>query len=56
MNRGYASPRAGGSVLDRALDLSRVNWEVVYFSVLMILVVGSRLMDLGSRAFHHAAP
>lgn len=40
-------------MLDRALDLSRVNWEVVYFAVLMIAVIGTRLFDLGSRSFHH---
>ncbi len=41
------------SVLDQAFDLSRVNWEAVYFGVLMLAVIGTRFWDLGSRAMHH---
>src|SRR5690242_9087782 len=41
------------SVLDQAIDLSRVNWEAVYFGVLMLAVIGTRFWDLGSRALHH---
>ena len=44
---------ARGSVLDRTFDLSRVDWATVYFVVLMIIVVGTRFWDLGSRALHH---
>jgi len=41
------------SVLDRSIDLSRVDWSVVYFGVLMLIVLGTRFWDLGTRAMHH---
>ena len=44
---------ARSSFLDQALDLSRVNWEVVAFGVLLIITLGTRFWDLGSRAMHH---
>ncbi|HMA35773.1 MAG TPA: flippase activity-associated protein Agl23 [Chloroflexia bacterium] len=46
-------PASRLSVLDQAFDLSRVDWGVVYFVVLMVIVVGTRFWDLGSRALHH---
>lgn len=44
---------SGQSVLDRVFDLTRLNWEVVFFVGLMLIAAFSRLWDLGSRAFHH---
>ena len=46
-------PVARQSVLDQAVDLSRVNWTVVYFVLLLVFVIGTRFWDLGSRALHH---
>ncbi|HUS15258.1 MAG TPA: flippase activity-associated protein Agl23, partial [Chloroflexia bacterium] len=50
MNRRAASRQ---SVLDQALDLSRIDWGVVYFGLLLLVVIGTRFFDLGSRALHH---
>ncbi|MEO5951174.1 MAG: flippase activity-associated protein Agl23, partial [Chloroflexia bacterium] len=41
------------SWLDRSYALTRVNWEVVFFVGLMAIAILTRLIDLGSRAFHH---
>ena len=41
------------SVLDQALDLSRVNWEMIAYAVLIVVLLGTRFWDLGSRALHH---
>ncbi|HUP27667.1 MAG TPA: flippase activity-associated protein Agl23 [Chloroflexia bacterium] len=40
-------------VLDRAIDVTRVNWEVLLFAGIMLLAIITRMWDLGSRAFHH---
>jgi uncharacterized protein (TIGR03663 family) len=47
------TPAARPAFLDQALDLSRVNWEVVAFAVLLVVTIGTRLWDLNSRAMHH---
>src|SRR6476659_4603443 len=49
------SIRSTGDVafLDRVLDLTRTNWELILYVGLMSVVVLTRLTDLGSRAFHH---
>src|SRR5438876_10710585 len=39
--------------LDRVIDLSKANWEVLFFVGLMLVAVLTRLMDLGPRALHH---
>jgi uncharacterized protein (TIGR03663 family) len=54
---GGISP-AGGQVvslpfLDRAFELTRVNWEIIFFVGIMALTLITRLWDLGSRAMHH---
>ena len=41
------------TVLDQALDLSRVNWEMIAYAVLFVILVGTRFWDLGGRALHH---
>ena len=40
-------------LLDRAINLAALNWEVVAFVGLMLVAAFSRLVDLGPRAFHH---
>ncbi len=54
---GYGRRDGGGATtvswLDRAVELTRVNWEVIFFVGLMVVAVLTRLVDLGSRAFHH---
>jgi uncharacterized protein (TIGR03663 family) len=44
---------AGVSWLDRAIDLSVANWEVILYAGLMLLAILTRLWDLGPRALHH---
>ncbi len=39
--------------LDRAVEISRLNWEVIAFVGLMVVAVLTRLWDLGPRALHH---
>src|SRR4051812_47331167 len=39
--------------LDRALELTRTNWEVILYVGIMALVVLTRFWDLGARAMHH---
>lgn len=53
--RDSANPATAATVswLDRTYALTRVNWEMVFFVGLMLIVVLTRLIDLGSRAFHH---
>ncbi|MGI8588475.1 MAG: flippase activity-associated protein Agl23 [Chloroflexia bacterium] len=46
-------PALRQSVLDRAVDLSRVDWGVLFFGLLMVAVVATRFYDLGTRAMHH---
>ncbi len=41
------------SILDRALNLAVVNWEVVYFVGLMVVVLLTRLLMLDTGALHH---
>lgn len=41
------------SLLDRTISLTAVNWEAIIFVSLMVLAIATRLIDLGSRAFHH---
>ena len=41
------------SILDRVIDLSLANWELLVYIGLMIIVIFTRVIDLGSRAFHH---
>lgn len=48
--RPYATPY---SFLNRAFELTRVNWEVLIFVGLMFIAVFTRLWDLGTRAFSH---
>ena len=51
----YGAPRSAGvpaaevSLLDRAVDLTRANWEVIFFVGLMVLAVLTHVWDLGSR-------
>ncbi|MDQ3705786.1 MAG: TIGR03663 family protein [Chloroflexota bacterium] len=40
-------------LLDRAINLAALNWEVMAFIGLMLIAAFSRLVDLGPRAFHH---
>lgn len=50
------SLRSTGSTtafLDRVIDLSKANWEVLFYVGLLILAVLTRLSDLGPRALHH---
>lgn len=49
--RPSATPRTG--LLDRAVNLATVNWEVVYFIGLMIVVLLTRLLMLDFGALHH---
>lgn len=39
--------------LDRAIELTRVNWELIFFVSLMLIVIFTRLWNLGDRALHH---
>ena len=39
--------------LDRAVELTRANWEIILFVGIMAVVVLTRFWDLGSRAMHH---
>ena len=54
---GVSTPsrREGVSVpaLDRAIELTRLNWEVVAFAAIVILAAVLRLWELGPRAMHH---
>ena len=47
--RDYRVP----AVLDRTLDLSRINLEVVAFVVVALLSVVAHLWALGHMALHH---
>ncbi|MDQ6693517.1 MAG: TIGR03663 family protein, partial [Chloroflexota bacterium] len=40
-------------LLDRALEITRVNWELLFFVGIMLLGIFTRLWDLGPRALHH---
>jgi uncharacterized protein (TIGR03663 family) len=53
-----AGRRDGGGVtvtsaLDRAFELTRLNWEVILFVGIMVAAFLTRVIDLGDRAFHH---
>ena len=53
-----AGRRDGGGVtvtsaLDRAFELTRLNWEVILFVGIMVAAFLTRIIDLGDRAFHH---
>src|SRR6476469_11253077 len=55
---GAASPylrstAAATQWLDRAIDLTKANWEVLLYAGLMIVAVLTRVWDLGPRALHH---
>src|SRR5262245_43236773 len=54
---GGAAPsaRSTGDVafLDKVLDLTKANWELILYVVFMVVAVLTRLADLGPRAFHH---
>jgi uncharacterized protein (TIGR03663 family) len=39
--------------LDRALELTRLNWETIAFVGLMLIALFTRLWDLAPRAMHH---
>lgn len=48
------SPRqTEGSLLDKRIDFSRVDWEIVAFGLLLVVTVATRFIDLGSRPLHH---
>ncbi len=49
----HETSTAGGSLLDRTLDLTRVDVQVWIFVALLIIATLLRLWDLGSRAMHH---
>lgn len=49
----YGAPVATTPFLERALELTRVNWEIIVFVGIMALVILTRVWDLGSRAMHH---
>jgi uncharacterized protein (TIGR03663 family) len=51
--RNVSSANAVNPVLDRAIELTRLNWEVLIFAGLMVLTILTRLWDLGPRALHH---
>ncbi|HET9494773.1 MAG TPA: flippase activity-associated protein Agl23 [Chloroflexia bacterium] len=51
--RSARVPAAEVSLLDRAVDLTRANWEVIFFVGIMALAVLTRVWDLGARAMHH---
>jgi uncharacterized protein (TIGR03663 family) len=40
-------------LFDRAIELTRLNWEIIFFVGLMAITVLTRLWDLGPRALHH---
>jgi uncharacterized protein (TIGR03663 family) len=48
-SRSYSAP----SILDRTLDISRINLEVVVFVGLMLLSIVAHLWALGHMALHH---
>ncbi len=53
-----AGRRDGGgatvtSALDRAFELTRLNWEVILFVGIIVAAFLTRIIDLGDRAFHH---
>ncbi len=50
--RPSATPTRSG-LLDRAVNLATVNWEVVYFVGLMVIMVLTRLLMLDQGALHH---
>ncbi len=39
--------------LDRVIDLSKANWEVLFYVGLISIAILTRLMNLGPRALHH---
>src|SRR6476660_8433722 len=50
----YARPTAAPTQwLDRAIDLTKANWEIILYVGLMIVAVLTRVWDLGPRAMHH---
>ena len=51
----YFRPSAGPAAqwLDRAIDLTQANWEVLLYVGLMAIAVLTRVWDLGPRALHH---
>src|SRR5438045_2703786 len=53
MTPAIRSTGSSTAFLDRAIDLTKANWEVIFFVGLMIVAVLTRLMDLGPRAMHH---
>ena len=53
MTPAIRSTGSSTAFLDRAIDLTKANWEVIFFVGLMIVAVLTRLMDLGPRALHH---
>ncbi|HEX9990971.1 MAG TPA: flippase activity-associated protein Agl23 [Chloroflexia bacterium] len=40
-------------LFDRAIELTRLNWEIIFFVGLIAITVLTRLWDLGPRALHH---
>src|SRR5438876_5833329 len=38
---------------DRAIELTRLNWEVIAYVAIMAVAILTRTLDLGSRAMHH---
>ena len=49
----YVRPSGAMSFLDRAIDLTAANWEVLLYAGLMLLAIFTRFSDLGTRALHH---
>jgi uncharacterized protein (TIGR03663 family) len=45
--------RATIPFLDRAVEIGKLNWEVIAFVGLMVIAALTRLWDLGPRALHH---
>lgn len=41
------------NLLDKKLDFSKVNWEIVAFGVLLVIAIATRFIDLGARPLHH---
>ncbi len=41
------------ALLDKAIDLTRANWEVIIFVGIIVLAVLTRMIDLGTRALSH---
>ena len=54
---GMSSSRRGEAIrltwLDRAVELTRLNWETIFFVGLMLLTIFTRLWELAPRAMHH---